>query len=275
MSHIIGIDIGTSGIKVGAMDREGILGCLEYQPYSLLFPAHGLAEIDLEDVWRKTKSLFLKVWSQVERLGAVDAISLSTFCNCSVFLNEEGEPLSQGIMYFDQRSKFESSWVKDVIGEDRIFEVSKNRMEPGMFTITTLLWFKNNHPDLYDQMYKWGNLSTFILNKLTGSFVMDWTQSSFTGMYDLKNYEWSLDIIMKVGIDREKLPSVVDPASIVGNLALEEIGIEGIPVFAGAADTACSTVALGVGINDMFESVGTSNVLTVCTDNPDNLDNRF
>lgn len=275
MSHIIGIDIGTSGIKVGAMNKEGVLGCLEYQPYTLLYPGNGLVEIDLEDVWLTTKSLVLKVWKQVEQLGAVDAVSLSTFCNCSVFLNQKGEPLTQGIMYLDQRSKAESEWIKSVIGDDLMFKVTKNRVEPGMYTITTLLWFKNNHPDLYDQMYKWGNLSTFILHKLTGSFVMDWTQSSFSGMYDVKNYEWSPEILSKAGIDREKLPTVVDPSSIIGNLMLPEIPVKNIPVIAGAADTACSTVALGIGLNEMFESVGTSNVLTVCTDQPDILDNRF
>lgn len=275
MSHIIGIDIGTSGIKVGAMNKEGVLGYLEYKPYSLIHPGKGLVEIELEEVWLKTKSLLLKVWHQVESAGTVDAVSLSTFCNCSVFLNEMGEPLSQGIMYLDQRSKDESDWIKNVISEDLLFQVTRNRLEPGMYTITTLLWFKNNYPDLYEQMYKWGNLSTFILHKLTGNFVMDWTQSSFTGMYDVENYEWSSEILSKAGIDKEKLPMVVDPSSIIGNLRLQELPFTSIPVIAGAADTACSTVALGIGINEMFESVGTSNVLTVCTDQPDSLDKRF
>jgi xylulokinase len=275
MSHIIGIDIGTSGIKVGAMDKEGVLGYLEYQPYSLLYPQMGWVEIDLEDIWNKTKTLLIKVWRQVEATGTVDAISLSTFCNSSVFLNEKGEPLYPGILYLDQRSKAEADWIKHLVGEKLLFNVTKNRLEPGMHTITTLLWFKNNHSDQYKKMYKWGNLSTFILNRLTGSFVMDWTQSSFTGMYDVENYRWSSDIYEKVGIDPEKLPEVVDPCSIIGYYSLPEFASRRVPVIAGAADTACSATALGIGINEMFESVGTSNVLTVCTDQPDRLDNRF
>lgn len=276
MSHIIGIDIGTSGIKVGAMNKEGVMAYLEYQPYSLLYPQKGWVEIDLEDIWCKTKSLLLKVWHQVEMEGTIDAVSLSTFCNSSVFLNEKGEPLSHGIMYLDQRSKAEADWIKDVVGEDLLYEVTRNRLEPGMYTVTTHLWFKKHHPDLYEQTHKWGNLSTFILHKLTGCFVMDWTQSSFTGMYDVENYQWSSKIYEKVGIDGEKLPKVVDPHSIIGDLILPEVSSKGtVPVVAGAADTSCSAVALGVGINEMFESVGTSNVLTVCTDQPDCLDSRF
>lgn len=275
MSHVIGIDIGTSGIKVGAMNKEGVLGYLEYQPYSLLYPQKGWVEIDLEDVWYKTKTMLLNVWYQVEAIGSVDAISLSTFCNCSVFLNEKGEPLYKGIMYLDQRSKAEAEWIKHVVGDDLLDLVTKNRLEQGMYTITTHLWFMNNFPDLYEKTYKWGNLSTFILHKLTGCFVMDWTQSSFSGMYDIENYHWSPDIYEKVGINCDKLPDVVDPSSIIGDLLIPELTFKGIPVVAGAADTACSTLALGIVENEMFESVGTSNVLTVCTNQPNMLDKRF
>ncbi|MEH6957107.1 xylulokinase [Neobacillus drentensis] len=275
MSHIIGIDIGTSGIKVGAMNKEGELGCLEYQPYSLLYPQMGWVEIDLEDIWGRTKTLLTKVWQQVETSGTVDAISLSTFCNSSVFLDEQGTPLYPGILYLDQRSKGEADWVKAVVGEDLLYQVTKNRLEPGMYTVTSYLWFKNHFPELYAKTYKWGNLSTFILHKLTGNFVMDWTQSSFTGMYDVENYHWSSEIYKKVGVDQDKLPEVVDPCSIIGYFEHPELQSNQIPVIAGAADTACSAVALGLGVNEMFESVGTSNVLTVCTDQTKHLDTRF
>jgi xylulokinase len=275
MSHIIGIDIGTSGIKVGAMNKEGVLGYLEYQPYSLLYPQKGWVEIDLEDIWAKTKALLLKVWKQVDPVGPIDGISLSTFCNSSVFMNQKGEPLYNGIMYLDQRSKAESDWIKEIIGDQLLDSVTKNRLEQGMYSVTTYLWFKNHYPKAYEQTHKWGNLSTFILHKLTGNFVMDWTQSSFSGMFNIEKYKWSSEIYEKVGIDGSKLPEVVDPSSIIGDLVLSELTGISVPVIAGAADTACSTFALGIGPNEIFESVGTSNVLTVCTDDPSILDKRF
>ncbi|MDN4075907.1 xylulokinase [Fictibacillus terranigra] len=274
MSHIIGIDIGTSGIKVGAMNKEGALEFLEFQPLSLVYPLMGWVEIDLEDTWNKTKTLLLKVWEQVDTIGSVDAISLSTFCNSSVFLNEKGDPLYPGIVYLDQRSRDESELIKETVGKELLFNITKNRIEPGMYTVTTHLWFKNHYPDLYQQTYKWGNLSTFILHKLTGNFLMDWTQCSYTGIFDIEKYNWSPEIYEKVGIDARKLPEVVDPSSVIGNF-LPDFSSYSIPVIAGAADTACSAAALGLGVNEMFESVGTSNVLTVCTDQPDCLDKRF
>ncbi|WP_010677756.1 xylulokinase [Bacillus timonensis] len=275
MSHVIGIDIGTSGVKVAAMNKEGVWGYLEYHPYSLLFPRDGWVEIDVNEVWEIVKNNLVKVWKRVEAEGSVDAISLSSFCNSSVFMDSDGNALYNGIMYLDQRSKKEAEWINSFIGKERIFEITGNRLELGMYTVTTHLWFKNNEPNLYEKTFKWGSLSTFILHKLTGEFVMDWTQASFSGLFEINNYEWSNEICERVGISKDKLPTVCDPSLIIGNLINTDIEGKRVPVVAGAADTACSALALDVQPNTIFESVGTSNVLTVCTDNTLVLDNKF
>jgi xylulokinase len=275
MSHVIGIDIGTSGVKVAAMNKEGVWGYWVYQPYSLLFPKDGWVEIDVNEVWEIVKNNLAKVWIQVEAEGSVEAISLSSFCNSSVFMDRDGNALYNGIMYLDQRSKNEAEWINDIVGKERIFQITGNRLEPGMYTTTTHLWFMNNEPNLYEKTFKWGSLSTFILHKLTGEFVLDWTQASFSGIFDIKNYEWSQELCEKVGISLDKLPTVCDPSLIIGNLINPDLQGKRVPVVAGAADTACSALALDIQPNSLFESVGTSNVLTVCTDNPLALDNRL
>ncbi len=269
MSHVLGIDIGTSGIKVAAMNNEGNISYLSKQSYSLLYPKQDWIEIDVNDIWHKTKELINKTIKKVSgNGGSVDAISLSTFCNSSVFMSEDGDALGNGIMYLDQRSQEQAKSIRESVGDTKLYEITRNRLEPGMYSATTLLWVKENLPDIYDQAYKWGNLSTFLLNKLTGQFVMDWTQASFTGLFDIVNYQWSDQICNQLGIDHSILPKTIEPSKCIGEF-LE------IPVVVGAADTACSSLALGLETNEMFESVGTSNVLTVCTDNPDHLDTRF
>lgn len=269
MSHMIGIDIGTSGIKVGAVDEAANLTFMEKQPYSLIYPENGWVEIDVEDIWAKTESLIALINKKVsESGGEVDAISLSTFCNSSIHMDRQGKPLRSGIVYLDRRSIEQADRIRNLLGEAYIYNITRNRMEPGMYTITSLLWVKENQPGIYENTYKWGNLSTFILHKLTGEFVMDWTQASYTGMYDVSRYEWSDDISAALDVNNKLLPEAVSPLEVVGKY-------QGIPVVAGAADTACSSFALGLRPGQMFESVGTSNVLTVCTDDPDSLDNRF
>src|SRR5690625_1680762 len=269
MSHVIGVDIGTSGIKIGVMDASANLVLINKQSYSLLYPKNGWIEIDVNKVWNKTKQLIDEAIQKIKEIGGeVDAISLSTFCNSSVLMDKDGNSLSTGIMYLDQRSSEQAKHVQRLLGENLLYKITRNRIEPGMYTVTSLLWIKETFPDLFSQTYKWGDLSTFILNKLTGNFVMDWTQASYSGVFDVLNYKWSSDFCGKLGVDESILPKAVDPFECVGKFM-------GIPVIAGAADTASSSLSLGLKPNDMFESVGTSNVLTVCTKNLDQLDTRF
>jgi xylulokinase len=277
MSYVIGIDIGSSGIKVGAMDRDGLLDELEYARYELSFPQHGWVEIDLEETWNLVRILVGKVSHRVrEKGGAIEALALSCFCNASVFMDQTGRPLCNGIMYMDQRSQAEAEWIRQTGSEERRFAITKNRTEPGIFSVTALLWIKNHQPDIYQKTQKWGHLSSFILYKLTGEFVLDWTQASYSGLFDLAKYQWSTELSSQYGIDERLLPELIDPKAMIGRLlASSDLPLGPIPVIAGGADTACSTLTLGLQPGQIFESVGTSNVLTICHDNAERFDARF
>lgn len=269
MSHVIGVDIGTSSIKVGVMDRDANLAIINKKTYSLKYPKNGWVEIDVNEIWNKTQQLIQEaIHNVIETGGEVDAISLSTFCNSSVLMDKYGNALSNGIMYLDNRSKEQVKHIYRLIGEDLLYKITRNRIEAGMYTVTSLLWEKENFPELFDITYKWGNLSTFIHHRLTGNFVMDWTQASYSGLFDIIKYQWSNEICNKLDIDESILPKVVSPFECIGEYI-------GIPVVAGAADTASSSLSVGLQPNEMFESVGTSDVLTICTNNPDQLDTRF
>lgn len=269
MSHVISIDIGTSNIKVGSMTKDGEVTIYSKDSYPLIYPKSGWLEIDADKVWQKTQKMINDAIQQVELNGGiVDAISLSTFCNSSICMDRDGNSLSNGIMYLDNRSKKQAENIKAKIGDDVLYKITRNRLEPGMYTVTSLLWFKENNPALFDQVSIWGNLSTFILNKLSGNFVMDWTQASYSGLFDVVKHTWSLELCEKLGIDQSILPKVVSPFDYVGDY-------NSIPIIAGAADTACSSLALCLTPGEIFESVGTSNVLTLCSDNADQLDVRF
>jgi xylulokinase len=231
----------------------------------------------LDAIWQTTVRLLARVAAQVsESQGKVDALSLSSFCSCSIFMDRSGNALSPGIMYLDHRSAKEAEWIRDAFGSEKQFAITKNRIETGMSSVTSLLWFKRSCPELFDQVYKWGHLSTYILHKLTGEFVLDWTQASFTGIFDIANYEWSRELYEEIGINERILPDIVAPEAVVGRMHRGDIPpLHGVPVIAGAADTACSTLALGIKPGELFESVGTSDVLTICVDRQDRFDDRL
>jgi xylulokinase len=279
LSYVIGIDVGTSGIKVGAMNHEGKLCFLSRDSYPLQYPFPGGVEIDPNEIWEKVCSLIKHTANEIGSAGGtVSALSFSTFCNASILLDEHANPLGNGILYIDQRSKKEAEWIQAKVSEERIFSITGNRIEPGMISATSLLWVRRNQPDHYEKAFKWGHLSTYLIAKLTGEFTIDWTQASFTGLFDVTHYGWSAEMCNAYGIDQALLPFIVEPGQIVGQTIKSlagQLGFSNIPVIAGAADTASSTFALGVSPGEVFESVGTSDVLTVVSHTTDRFDKRF
>jgi xylulokinase len=279
LSHVIGIDVGTSGIKIGAMDHEGKLCFLSRASYSLQYPFAGAVEVDPNEIWQQVCVLMKQIANDIVHAGGnVAAICFSTFCNASILMDHNGNHLGNGILYMDKRSKREADWIRSAVPEDRIFCITGNRMEPGMMSATSLLWVQKYQPDQYTNCFKWGHLCTYLIAKLTGAFVMDWTQASFTGLFDITHYCWSTEMCSALGINETLLPDIVEPGRMVGHTSsslMEELGFTGIPVIAGAADTASSTFALGMAPGEVFESVGTSDVLTVVSNSTDRFDKRF
>jgi len=105
MSHVLGIDIGTSGVKVAAMDRKGRITYVLKTSYSLSYLDQSWVELDLRELWQKIISLLKQINKKINQAGGcIDGISLSCFCNASVFMDQDGNELYPGIMYMDQRS---------------------------------------------------------------------------------------------------------------------------------------------------------------------------
>src|SRR5699024_5664646 len=106
--------------------------------------------------------------------------------------------------------------INKEIGSDKLYDITRNRLEAGMYTATSLLWVKENNIENYKKIFKWGNLSTYILFKLTDHYVMDWTQASYTGLFDVVNYKWSEELCSELDIPQKILPKIVSPFELVG-----------------------------------------------------------
>lgn len=279
MKYVIGIDIGTSGIKAAAMDSFGTLHFLCRCDYELEYYQGGRIEINPDTIWRKTYELIKQISREVyNNEGRVASISFSTFCNASIWMDNFGNSIGKGILYLDHRSKKETEIIKQKVPENTISEITGNRLEPGMISISNLIWVKNHEPEKYEKAFKWGHLATFLTAKLTGRYVMDWTHASLTGLFDIKSYKWSEELINKLGINPELLPEITNPLEIIGDITpglAKEFGFTGVHVICGAADTACSAYALDIRPGEIFDSAGTSDVITVAVDNPDSFDSRF
>jgi xylulokinase len=214
------------------------------------------------------------------RREEIESVGISTMCPSLVALDGEGNPLRPSILYLDQRSLPQAKRIQEEIGLDRIFQATGNRIAPGTYSVTSMLWIKENEPEVFNRTRYFGHGNTFLAHRLTGQFAFDCTNASFTGLFGTGSDRlWSRELCQALKVPIELLPRPVIssiPAGTVSAAASRATGLaEGIPVAIGGADTACS--ALGAGVIDsgqVFETSGTSDVLSFCADRPE-FDIRF
>lgn len=275
MGLLLGTDIGAQSLKVALFDERGTLVALEQIQYSIQRPRPGWAEGNPEIWW---ESFCRAVRSALEHRDVdseeIESIGISTMCPSLVALNEQGDPLRPAILYLDQRSLPQARRIQEEIGLDGVFQVTGNRIAPGTYSVTSMLWIKENEPHVFKRTRFFGHGNTFLAHRLTGQFAFDWTNASLTGLFQTGTRRvWSKELCASLRLSDEILPEPVISSTRIGNLSREASRatglVEGIPVAIGGADTACS--ALGAGVIDpgqVFETSGTSDVLSFCADQP-------
>ena len=280
----LGIDVGSSSIKVAITDIHGEILAAGSRRHRSRSPQPGWAEFDAEDVWRLiVVELQELAASHTRLLSSVEGVGMSVFCPGLVALDREGRALTGVIAFSDRRSVEDVVALAETLTAPTVFEVSGNRLMPGACSLTSMRWVQRARPDLYAQTYTFGHLNTYIGVRLTGAFGIDPSNASYTGLFETgvwpETEYWRSDIVAAAGIDEEKLPPIVkshEPLGKLNNHEMIDLGVRaGIPVAMGGGDTACSALAVGaVRHNDLFESAGTSNVITFCSQEPE-FDDRF
>lgn len=281
MALLLGTDIGAQSLKVAIFDEAGMIKSFEQIPYSIQRPRPGWAESDPEMWW----GCFCRaVKTCMERNGIskeeIESVGISSMCPSLVAMDQDGNALRPSILYLDQRSLPQAAKILGIVGEDRIFEITGNRIAAGTYSVTSILWIRENEPQLFRKIRYFGHANTFLAHRLTGRFAFDWTNASFTGLFQTAgDRSWSEELCRSLDIPGHLLPHPLISSECVGYLhdtASRQTGLmSGIPVAIGGADTACS--ALGAGViepGQALETSGTSDVLCFCAERP-LFDRRF
>ena len=271
MNQILAIDIGTQSLRVGVLDRQ--LNILERQqvPLRVKVSRGTHAEMDGEEIW----SALVDACRRLNQRDTVEAVVLSTLCPSLLPMDESGHPLHPVILHLDRRSEEEARWAAQTVGEETFIEIAGNLPIPGGISLTSLLWLKNNAPEIYLRKdVCFGHVATLMLRRLTGRFLIDPSNASFTGLYDTVGYtDWDERLYGPLDIDPGKLPTVQHSNSVAGGLLLEaaaELGLpEAIPVVTGANDTTCACVGAEVDVEgDLLNTSGTVDILVLCLERP-------
>jgi xylulokinase len=264
----LGIDIGTSGVKVALLGENDHVIAHSSQPLKVSRPQPGFSEQSPEDWWRATCDGLddLKARHGAE-LAEVSAIGLSGQMHGATLLDAAGEVLRPCILWNDGRSEAEcASLERDW---PALRQVTGNIAMPG-FTAPKLLWVRRHEPDVFQRTAKVLLPKAYLRWRLAGEYAEDMSDASGTLWLDVGARRWSEAALAACGMRFEQMPRLVEGSEPAGQLRPELVarwGFRRAPILAGGAgDNAAGAVGVGaVHPGDAFVSLGTSGVLWATT----------
>lgn len=265
----IGIDLGTSAVKLLLMDESGKIKNIVSKEYPLHFPKPGWSEQSPED-WFAQSMAGMKELLEGFDGKEVAGISFGGQMHGLVILDKEDRVIRPAILWNDGRTTEECEYLNETIGREKLSEYTANIAFTG-FTAPKLLWVKKNEPENFARIEKIMLPKDYIAYKLTGVHCTDVSDASGMLLLDVKNRKWSKEMCDICGVKEEQLAEVFESYETVGCLKpeiAEELGVpETVKVAAGAGDNAAAAVGTGtVGDGSCNISLGTSGTVFISSD---------
>ncbi len=262
----VGIDLGTSAVKLLLMDEQGNVKNIVSREYPLYFPHPGWSEQKPED-WYKESMEGLKQLLEGFSKEEVAGISFGGQMHGLVILDENDEVIRPAILWNDGRTVKECDYLNNEIGKDKLSEYTANISFTG-FTAPKILWVKDNEPENFARIKKIMLPKDYLAYKLTGVHCTDVSDASGMLLLDVKNRKWSKEMCDICHISEDMLPQLFESYECVGTLLPEvasELGLKtDVKVAAGAGDNAAAAVATGtVGNGNCNISLGTSGTVFI------------
>lgn len=264
---LIGIDVGTSGVKVLALAADGKIITSAVEAYPLYTPQAGWTEQDPADWWEGSKRALRKVLEQTAAYEPV-AVGLSGQMHGMVALDENMQVIRKAILWNDQRTEKQCLEITELAGgEEALLEMTNNQMLTG-YTGGKIRWLQQNEPEAFARVKLILNPKDYIRYLLTGQIYTEVSDASGTGLYDVQNNRWNQDLLELLGLDLELFPPVVEscaPTGAISRQSAEETGLpQGAIVCGGGGDAVISTTGLGlIRPGRIGVTLGTSGVVAM------------
>jgi len=272
MVYTLGIDIGTTNVKCVLFgERIRMVEEASYE-YPTLFPRPSWVEQD-PDFWWKGAVITIKTVLSKSEIDPADIKAIAVSCQspCVLLVDKLGNPLHNALIWMDRRSTEEVNLLNQLIGSDKIFEITGNRLDT-YFMLPKLMWMSRNYPELIDKTYKVLQANGYVNFKLTGVFSIDYSSISITQLYDMKDKCWSGEIFDAIGLDSSIMPDIYGCTEVIGGVSLTAAEITGLkpgtPVLAGTVDGTAATLEVGLKNGESLEMTGTSSVLIIGVSEP-------
>lgn len=273
----IGIDIGTTNTKVLLYDSSAATVLAKVSAVTPIVESSEWGKVrNAEELFSLVNLLILELSKNID-LSDVAGLSVSSVGEEIVLVDASGQVVCPIVPWFDPRSWDEQTRFIEEFGMNLFHGIN-----PGSwYSLFKLLWLKKNHPRAIEETTIFTDVGSFILGRLSGSYVMDWSHASRTGAFDLELKAWSRDIIQASGLPTDIFPALVPPGTKIGVIE-QELGDKlGLPpkviVCSGGHDHFCAAYAGGVrNAGDALVSAGTSEACFILLEHPiPNVQSRF
>ncbi|MBD1909075.1 xylulokinase [Leptolyngbya sp. FACHB-16] len=270
---VIGLDLGTGGVRAIAVDLNGQLIAQATRSYPLLAPHPGWTEQHASDWVTASIAALTELTTRLQGHRAI-ALGLSGQMHGMVPLDAEGEVIRPAILWNDQRTGQAVVEIETVIPRQELIQRTGNPAITG-FQLPKLVWLRSQEPESFNRLQRILLPKDYLAYVLTGEQATEPSDASGIGCLNLATRQWDDDILQTLNLSPTFFPSVVDSTAIVGRLQLaiaQQTGLpEGLPVIAGGGDNAAAAIGLGISsaqLNRGSLSIGTSGVVFVPCDRP-------
>ena len=262
--YYIGIDLGTSAVKLLLMEDSGKICNIVSKEYPLFFPHPGWSEQKPEDWFAQSMEGMKELTKDIDRTK-VAGIGFGGQMHGLVTLDKDDNVIRPAILWNDGRTGEETEYLNTVIGKEKLSEYTANIAFAG-FTAPKILWMQKNEPENFKKVVKIMLPKDYLAYRLSGSFCTDVSDASGMLLLDVKNRCWSKEVCDTLGIDMSMLGKVYESCEVTGKVTkkmAELTGLkEGTIVVGGAGDNAAAAIGTGVAEDGKaFTTIGTSGVV--------------
>ncbi|GHU57964.1 xylulokinase [Spirochaetia bacterium] len=268
--YLAGIDLGTTGCKSMVFDSRGAILGSHYIEYGLLFTEDGV-EQDAALWWEYAKTALKEaIKAAGVEGGDLSGIGISSQGIASVPVDVCGRPLSNAVSWYDTRAQKEADALAAQYGEEWLFKTTGRH--PGSLFFPQVLYIKEHNPELYDRAAFFLMAQDYLVYRLCGEAVTDYTMASGTLCFDTLKHAWIAGMFDRSGIDAAKFPRIKRFGEVAGRIlpaVAQELGVsENTVIAVGMQDQKAAALGAGIGRGSMTLSIGTASAVSVLSDSP-------
>ena len=265
MKYFVGIDLGTSAVKLLLVNEDGNICNTVSREYPLSFPQPGWSEQNPEDWWNAVQDGLKELTEKIE-LNDIAGVGCGGQMHGLVILDEKDQVIRPAILWNDGRTYKEVDYLNNVIGRKKLSDLTANIAFAG-FTAPKILWVQKNEPENFKRICKIMLPKDFINYKLTGVHACDYSDASGMLLLDVKNKCWSREMLDICSISEKQMPRLFESFQVIGNVSADVCLPKTAKVVAGAGDNAAAAVGTGtVGDGACNISLGTSGTVFISSD---------